>query len=42
MLQQTPRDVTEAPPSEVMFPPLVAEVIAIDEAAVVVSVGTCA
>ena len=29
VLQQTPRAVTLAPPSEVMFPPLAAEVVAI-------------
>ena len=39
VLQQTPRAVTVAPPSEVMFPPLVAVVAAILEAAVVVRIG---
>ena len=39
VLQQIPRPVTVAPPSEVMFPPLVAVVWVIFEAAVVVNVG---
>ena len=38
--QQTPLAVTEAPPSAEMFPPAVAVVRRIAEAAVVVSVGT--
>ena len=40
VLQQTPRAVTLAPPSEVIFPPAVAVVVPTDEAAVVVSVST--
>ena len=39
VLQQTPRAVTVAPPSEVIFPPLVAVVAAILVAAVVVRIG---
>ena len=39
-LQQTPRAVTEAPPSLVIFPPLVAVVCVIAVIAVVESVGT--
>ena len=38
--QQTPRAVTLAPPSEVIFPPAVAVVVPTDEATVVVSVST--
>jgi len=37
--QQTPRTVTEAPPSELMVPPEEAVVSAMDEAAVVVTVA---
>ena len=37
--QQTPFEVTEAPPSEVTLPPEVAEVVAMLEIAVVVTVG---
>ena len=40
VFQQIPRAVTEAPPSLVIFPPLVAVVWVIDVIAVVVSVGT--
>ena len=39
VLQQMPRAVTVAPPSEVMFPPPVAVVEAMELAAVVVRVG---
>jgi hypothetical protein len=39
VLQQTPRAVTDAPPSLVILPPLVAVVLVIEDAAVVVSVG---
>jgi len=39
VLQQTPRAVTVAPPSEVTLPPLVAVVWAIALVAVVVTVG---
>jgi len=39
VLQQTPRAVTEAPPSEVTFPPLVAVVAVMPDTAVVVTVG---
>ena len=42
VLQQTPLAVTDAPPSLVMFPPLVAAVCVIEDTAVVVSVGTVA
>ena len=42
VLQQTPLAVTVAPPSEEMFPPLIADTVVIEDAAVVVSVGTCA
>ena len=38
-LQQTPLAVTEAPPSEVTFPPLEALVEVIEDIAVVVTVG---
>jgi hypothetical protein len=38
--QQTPLAVTLAPPSEVTFPPAVAVLVVIAEAAVVVNVGT--
>ena len=40
VLQHTPRAVTVALPSDVTLPPLDAEVVEIDEAAVVVSVGS--
>jgi len=40
VLQQTPRSVTEAPPSLVILPPLVAVVDVMELIAVVVSVGT--
>ena len=40
--QQTPLAVTGAPPSLVIFPPLVAVVCAIEDAAVVVRIGTVA
>ena len=39
VLQQTPRAVTAEPPSELIFPPLNAEVLVIDVAATVVNVG---
>jgi len=39
VLQQTPLAVTEAPPSEVIFPPLVAVDVVIADIAVVVTVG---
>ncbi len=39
VLQHTPLAVTEAPPSEVTFPPLVALVDVMDDTAVVVTVG---
>jgi len=39
VLQQTPLAVTEAPPSEVTFPPLVAVDVVIADIAVVVAVG---
>jgi hypothetical protein len=39
VLQQTPRAVTAAPPSELMFPPLEAVVDVMAVTAVVVSVG---
>jgi len=39
VLQHTPRAVTVAPPSAVTLPPLVAVVCAMEEAAVVVTVG---
>lgn len=42
VLQQTPRAVIAAPPLSVIFPPLVAVVFVIDDAAVVVSVGNVA
>ena len=42
VLQQTPRAVTVAPPSEVIFPPLLAVVATIALAFVVVSVGSVA
>lgn len=38
--QHTPRAVTVAPPSLVIFPPLLAELVVMDETAVVVRVGT--
>ena len=38
-LQQTPLAVTDAPPSEVMVPPLVAVVVVISETAVVDTTG---
>jgi hypothetical protein len=41
-LQQTPRAVTDAPPSLVIFPPLVAVVVVIKVIAVVERVGTIA
>jgi hypothetical protein len=40
VLQQTPLALTAAPPSEVIFPPLVAEVEVIALKAVVETVGT--
>jgi len=40
VLQHTPRAVTDAPPSLVILPPLVAVVLVIEDAAVVVRVGT--
>ena len=40
VLQHTPRAVTVAPPSLVIFPPLVAVVCVIADAAVVVRTGT--
>ena len=40
VLQHTPRAVTAAPPSLVIFPPLVAVVCVIADAAVVVITGT--
>ena len=40
VFQHAPRTVTGAPPSLVMFPPLLAVVNVIDQIAVVVSVGT--
>ena len=42
VLQQTPRVVIVAPPSSVMFPPLVAVVAVIDVTVVVVRVGNVA
>lgn len=42
VLQHTPRAVTLAPPSFVIFPPLVAEVEVIDDASAVVSTGRIA
>jgi len=42
VLQHTPLAVTEAPPSEVTFPPLVAVVWVMVETAVVVTVGVVA
>jgi hypothetical protein len=39
VLQQTPLAVTSAPPSEVMLPPPVADVLVILEMAVVTTVG---
>ena len=39
VLQQTPRDVTAAPPSVLIVPPLLAVVFVIDDMAVVVMVG---
>ena len=39
MLQQTPLDVTEAPPSVVTFPPLDALVVVIEDMAVVLTAG---
>jgi len=42
VLQQTPRAVMTAPPSSVMFPPLVAVVFVIDVTVVVVRVGKLA
>jgi hypothetical protein len=39
VLQQTPRSVTKAPSSEVIFPPLVAEFSVISETGKVVTVG---
>ena len=39
VLQHTPRAVTLAPPSAVILPPLVADVLVIAEMAVVVTVG---
>ena len=39
VLQQTPREVTVAPPSLVIFPPLVAVVVVMEEITVVESVG---
>ena len=40
VLQQTPRAVTVAPPSDVTFPPLDALFVVIKETVVVVTVGT--
>ena len=40
MPQQTPLAVTDAPPSEVTFPPLEALLAVIEDMAVVVTVGT--
>jgi hypothetical protein len=40
LLQQTPRAVTAAPPSLFIFPPLVAVENVIEDAAMVVSIGT--
>ena len=40
VLQQTPREVTDAPPSFVILPPLVAVELVIEDDAVVESVGT--
>ena len=42
MFQQTPRAVTEAPPSAVTLPPEFAVVAVIDETLVVVTVGVVA
>jgi hypothetical protein len=42
VLQQTPRDVMDAPPSSVILPPLVAVVDVIDDTAAVVRVGNVA
>ena len=39
VLQQTPRAATESPPSEVIFPPLSAEEVVIEETAVVLTIG---
>lgn len=39
VLQQTPRAITVAPPSEVILPPVAAVVLVIDVTAVVVIVG---
>ena len=39
VLQQTPLEVTAAPPSEVIFPPEVAEVVVILDTIAVVTVG---
>jgi hypothetical protein len=39
VLQQTPRAVTDAPPSLVIFPPLVAVFCVINDAAVVIRTG---
>jgi hypothetical protein len=38
--QQTPREITDAPPSSVIFPPLAAVVVVIDVIVVVDRVGT--
>jgi hypothetical protein len=40
VLQQTPLTVMDAPPSFVMFPPVVAVVVVMEDAAVVVRVGS--
>ena len=42
VLQQTPLEVIVAPPSEVMFPPLITEFMVIELQAVVVIVGNVA
>ena len=42
VFQHTPLEVTADPPSEVTFPPLVAEFVVIEEAASVERVGTVA
>ena len=42
MLQHAPRAVTVAPPSLVIFPPLVADVVVIEPIAVVVRAGNVA
>ena len=39
VLQHTPLSVTDAPPSEVTFPPLEAVVVVMEDAAVVVTAG---